>query len=70
MRSSLLLDKRQILQKRKRSIKHNKEEEQKLKAKNPDEVYSTCASIDRIPTTAMKAATVSDEKPMTWGRDS
>lgn len=23
--------------------------------------------MDRIPTTAMKAATVSEEKPITWG---
>lgn len=30
----------------------------------------TWASIERIPTTAMKAATVSDEKPMTWGWES
>lgn len=28
---------------------------------------STCASIERIPTTAIKAATVSEEKPITWG---
>lgn len=31
---------------------------------------STWARIERIPTTAMKAATVSDEKPITWGRRS
>lgn len=32
--------------------------------------FNTWARIERIPTTAMKAATVSDEKPMTWGRRS